>query len=315
MPSKHSLSNEEKLRKRATLDNVTKAKLDDSFTLGNQKSPEEFYGGERDDGFDVGNPQDFDAGVSVQYEDDVETSASIPKTDIIDVVGKPLIQHYMTGMLTSAEVLLYQGEYMHMAKVIKQAINDDSKLIGTFSDNSILNSMVYDVELLDGTIKQYNVNMIAEHIIYQVDSDCQHSQVLEGITDYKKDDSALMKDNTSVVSKEGHYSLRQTNIGWKFKVQWKYCTKQQWIPIKVMKTPNPNEIAEFVTARDIADEPAFSCWVTFILKKRNSIIADINSRVAKSTHKYGTAIPPSIKSCQKNGPREWQHLLTRCTWQ
>ena len=95
MPSKHSLSNEEKLRKRATLDNVTKAKLDDSFTLGNQKPPEEFH----DDGFDVGSPQDFDTEVSIQYEDDVETSASILETDIIDVVGKPLIQQYMTGMM------------------------------------------------------------------------------------------------------------------------------------------------------------------------------------------------------------------------
>ena len=54
-------------------------------------------------------------------------------------------------------------------------------------------------------------------------------------------------------------------------------------------------MSEYVTARDIQDEPAFAWWVPYILRKRDRIIASVNSRVRKSTHKYGIEIPTSIK--------------------
>ena len=51
------------------------------------------------------------------------------------------------------------------------------------------------------------------------------------------------------------------------------------MPFKLFKESNPVEVADFVIARNIADEPAFSWWVPFSLKKRDMIISAFNSRV------------------------------------
>ena len=42
-------------------------------------------------------------------------------------------------------------------------------LAGKYDDNSSLNSMIYDLEFSDGTVKEYNANIIAENILTQVD--------------------------------------------------------------------------------------------------------------------------------------------------
>ena len=43
-----------------------------------------------------------------------------------------------------------------------------------------------------------------------------------------------------------------------------------------MKESNPDIVEEVVDARGISEEPAFSWWVTFTLKKRERIIAAEN---------------------------------------
>ena len=171
-----------------------------------------------------------------------------------------------------------------MAKVVRQAIDPDGRLVGTFDENPVLNSMLYNVEFPDGVTKQYVANIIAENVLYQVDSTGRHSHVLEAIVDYQKTDAAVLKDDAFIVTKRGQQKLRQTTIGWQFEVAWKDGTSQ-WVPLKVLKESNPVEVAEFIKARGIADKPAFSWWVLYTLKKRNRIIAAINTREAKITHK------------------------------
>ena len=48
---------------------------------------------------------------------------------------------------------------------------------------------MYEVELVDGRIKEYGVNIIAENMLTQVDSDGFSLMLMEGIIDYKHDDS------------------------------------------------------------------------------------------------------------------------------
>ena len=47
---------------------------------------------------------------------------------------------------------------------------------------------------------------------------------------------------------------QKITIGWKFFVKCKDGS-QEWVPLKLLKESNPVEVAEFVTARNIADEP------------------------------------------------------------
>ncbi len=216
--------------------------------------------------------------------------------------------------MINAEVLLPHGENEQLAKVVRRSIDQNGKLIGTFDENPMLNSMVYEVEFPDGVVKNYSANMIAENILSQVDSNGMQHRLLDSIIDHKKDGSAVTKQDAFIVTKRGRRKLRQTTIGWKFQVLWKDGTKD-WIPLKVMKESNPVDVAEYATARGFADEPAFSWWVPYTLRKRNSIIAAVNSRVKKQTHKFGLEVPTSVEHARRidasNGNTMWYDAIAK----
>ena len=77
----------------------------------------------------------------------------MPESDAIDKYGKPINQKSLADMMINAEVLLPHEETQHMAKVIRCTININGNIIGTFDENPVLNSLVYDVEFPDGTVK------------------------------------------------------------------------------------------------------------------------------------------------------------------
>ena len=58
---------------------------------------------------------------------------------------------------------------MQSAKVIGRSKDVDGKIIGDYNNNSILNTMIYDVEFPDGEVQEYSANVIAENIYAQVD--------------------------------------------------------------------------------------------------------------------------------------------------
>ena len=73
-----------------------------------------------------------------------------------------------------------------MAKVIRRSIGPDGKIVGAFNENPMLNTLVYDVEFPDGTVKQYAANVIAENVLSQVDSEGHHNQTLDRIIPHEK---------------------------------------------------------------------------------------------------------------------------------
>ena len=72
---------------------------------------------------------------------------------------------------------------------------------------------------------------------------------------------------------------------------------------------NPVDVAEYVTARGIEQEPAFSRWVPYTLRKRDVVVSAFSSRVRKASHKYGIEIPLRLhqreRSIEKNGNNYW----------
>ena len=154
--------------------------------------------------------------------------------------------------------------------------------------------MIYDVEFPDGTIKEYAANIIAENMYAQVDPDGHVHGILDSIIDFKKDDKALSKDDLYVTTKSGRRRIRETTSGWNFLIQFKDGS-EVWMPLKRLKESNPLEVAEFVTARGIAEEPAFCWWVPYTLRRRDRIIATVNKRIKRVSHKYGVEVPTSIE--------------------
>jgi hypothetical protein len=43
-------------------------------------------------------------------------------------------------------------------------MNDNGKTIGTYCDNPIMNSIVYEVEFPDGELREYAANILAENL-------------------------------------------------------------------------------------------------------------------------------------------------------
>ncbi len=68
-------------------------------------------------------------------------------------------------------------------------------------------------------------------------------------------------------------------------------------------------------ARDIGEEPAFAWWVPYVLRKRDVIVSAMNSRVCKTSHKYGIELPSLVKNAIeidcKNGNTLWQDALAK----
>ena len=58
---------------------------------------------------------------------------------------------------------------MQQAKVKGRAKDIHGNIIGTYDSNTLLNSIVYDVKFLDGMIKQYSANIIAQNMFSHVD--------------------------------------------------------------------------------------------------------------------------------------------------
>ena len=108
--------------------------------------------------------------------------------------------------------------------------------------------------------------------------------------------------------------MRQTTAGWNLLVQWNNGT-QEWVLLKILKNLNPIEVAEFVVARGIDKEPAFTWWVPYTLRRRDRIIAGVNSRVKRTTHKYGIELLRSFDEALRfekfNGNTFWRDAINK----
>jgi len=87
---------------------------------------------------------------------------------------------------------------------------------------------------------------------------------MDGIIDYAKENSAVLKSELYARIKRGGRRMHHTTCGWNLLVLWKDGI-EQWIPLKDLKVSHPVETAEFTKARGFTDEPAFVWWVPYNL--------------------------------------------------
>ena len=146
--------------------------------------------------------------------DDVEVPCSVPVADCVDANGQPILDGSLTALTISAEVLLTQGETPQLANVLSQYINKNGKVIGNYKKNPLLNTLVYDVELPDGAVKNYAANIIAENMLAQCDQDGFYTNVMEVILDHKRDRTAVPMSEKYFMTKQGSHKMRQSNLGW-----------------------------------------------------------------------------------------------------
>ena len=103
-------------------------------------------------------------------EPEAEKDAFPEVEDIVDSTGRVLNQQPAYDKLINAEILLQLDDKMVMKKVQGWSLGDNGKVMGSYDDNPILNS-IDDVEFPDGQVKEYAANILAENMLSQVDPD------------------------------------------------------------------------------------------------------------------------------------------------
>ena len=179
------------------------------------------------------------------------------------------------------------GDEMAMGKVVRQSLDADGMTTGTYHDNPFVNTITYDVEFPNGQVKEYGSNIIAENMLTQIDSDGYSLSLMDSIIDHKRDPSqAIPIEDKYIMTKSRQKRLRKTTKGWKLPIKCKDKSKS-WINVADMKEAHLVETAEYARARGISNEPAFTWWVPYNLRKREVILTVVKNRIRKMTRNMG----------------------------
>jgi hypothetical protein len=156
-----------------------------------------------------------------------------------------------------------------------------------------LDSRVYEVRFPDRRTEELAANVIAEAVYGQCNADGNQYVLLDAIVDYRKDPSMAVARDDQVTIVDGKKIVKRSTRGWELCCEWKDGSTS-WQKLADLKESHPLQVAEFAFAAQIADEPAFNWWVSWVLKKRDRIISLVKRRSAryhKRTHKYGIEVP------------------------
>ena len=250
------------------------------------------------------------------YEDDNQQQFKIPDIeDSVDSTGRLINQCPAYDCIIDAEVQMQLDEQVMKGTVKQHALRPDGCTTGKYDDNPYCNSIIYEVEFVDGEVREYTANLIAEGMLAQVDTEGNHLQLMDGIVDWSRDDSvAIPKADKYVYNKCGRRRLRKTTQGWWFLVKWK-DQSESWMRLADMKESYPIETAEFAISRGIDNEPALAWWVQHTLQKRDAIVSALRRRMHQAKHKYGIEIPTSVEHVKeldrKEGNDFWMKALAK----
>ncbi len=137
-----------------------------------------------------------------------------------------------------------------------------------------------------------SANVIAENMMAQCDPEGSQHLLMEAIVDHKTDNHAV-KFADRFVTLNGRQHWHKTMAGWKLCVQWKDGSTS-WERLADLKSC-PVEVAEYAMSQGINHELAFGWWAPHDLKKRDRIIAAVNKRYHKQTHKFGFELPKTVE--------------------
>ena len=128
-------------------------------------------------------------------------------------------------------------------------------------------------------MEELAANVIAEAVYAQCDADGNQYVLLDAIVDYRKDPSMAVTRDTQLTSIDCKKIVKCSTWGWELCCEWKdgSTSLQKLLDLKESHTLH---VAEFAFVMQIADEPAFNWWVSWVLKKRDRTISLVKHRSA-----------------------------------
>eukprot|EP00560_Eucampia_antarctica_P002963 CAMPEP_0197843090 /NCGR_PEP_ID=MMETSP1437-20131217/47115_1 /TAXON_ID=49252 ORGANISM="Eucampia antarctica, Strain CCMP1452" /NCGR_SAMPLE_ID=MMETSP1437 /ASSEMBLY_ACC=CAM_ASM_001096 /LENGTH=161 /DNA_ID=CAMNT_0043453073 /DNA_START=1740 /DNA_END=2222 /DNA_ORIENTATION=+ len=132
------------------------------------------------------------------YEDEDETmSRTVLENELVDAIGQPVMQQSFNDKKIHTEVLLPRVEMEQVSKVIIRYVDKNGKLISAYHDNPILNTLIYECEIPDETVKPYGANMIAQIIHDSVNVDGYSESFIVDILDFAFDSNPVDKKDST----------------------------------------------------------------------------------------------------------------------
>ena len=287
------LNSQVEKEKRNDFDRIIKDKLGDSLNLPSKPITH--------------NPMEPESGEKVENEIDC-----IIDENPTDAVDETSLEYSFLDTFIHAEVLLPHNGQIHRAIVKGRHKDENCEVSGQYNVNPLLNTIIYDVEFSDRTVKEYAANIIAQNLHSIIESDGNRKGLLEAILDHKVDSNVTSKANKHVTTSSGRKRIPKSTAGWKLLVRWNDGC-EEWITLGKMKRNFPIQVAQYAVAQRISNEPVFSWWVPYTLKKCEAIVSSVRSRATKSNHKYGVRVPTSIKDAieldSENNNTLWRNSI------
>lgn len=170
-----------------------------------------------------------------EYEDDEELQRRTHEVDErIDLNGTQLNQQPIYDTLLNTKIQMQVGYDLCNGTVKRRAVGPDNRLIGTYDDDPMKSTMVYEVEFPNGESRVYSANILAEHMLNQIDEEPFSTTMLKGILNYSKDERiAVSHDDIFTKDAKVQRQYMKTTKGWKLLVQWE-DNSQTWIPLMDM---------------------------------------------------------------------------------
>jgi hypothetical protein len=116
---------------------------------------------------------------------------------------------------------------------------------------------VYKAKFPDGTTEEYAANVIAKNIYAQVDDKGRQYNVLSELIDHRKNSTAMMAEEDSYNTTQGHHYPKQTIMGWEIRIKWKDGLTS-WEYLKNLKEANLVKTSKYVITHSLASGPTFA---------------------------------------------------------
>jgi hypothetical protein len=174
---------------------------------------------------------------------------------------------------------------LQRAQVKRRALYAEGRPLGSAHEtgNPLLDDRMYEVEYNNETLETLAANVLAENILSQVDDEGYRHLTIDKITKHRVTSDAIPKSQGTYVTESGVTRRKRTTRGWQLYVRWKDGSGT-WVELKDVKDSYPIELAEYAKSMNLLDEPAFTWWTGYVLRKRNRTIAKVKSKYWERTH-------------------------------
>jgi hypothetical protein len=208
---------------------------------------------------------DRNANLGIQHGDDMTPTAEEYGDMIVDERPDDDDEDVIDNYLNAELLLDVSTNNERRGRVIKRAKGNSGEPIGRAHANPLFDTRQYEIEFTDGTRERYQANVIAENMYAQVDAEGHQYQILDEITDHRKDHTAIPISEGTITSHNGTVKPKVTTRGWQLLVQFKDGTLD-WVKLKDLKESNLIELAEYAVANQLVEELAFKWWVPHVLR-------------------------------------------------